>query len=95
MTNRDELLQIIAQGESDTLELKESTGQRTDAAKTVCAFLNTKGGRVIFGVTNNRQAIGQQIGYNTMEDVAHELRKIDPPIYPAFTPQVQHWGLVK
>ncbi|MFA4845597.1 MAG: RNA-binding domain-containing protein [Patescibacteria group bacterium] len=88
MTIHDELLQIIGQGENDTLEFKETTGQRTDAAKTVCAFLNTKGGRVIFGVTNDRQAIGQQIGDSTIEDVTQEIRRIDPPVYPTVTTEL-------
>ena len=39
----DELNQSIAWGESKTLELKKSTGQRTAAAKTACAMLNGKG----------------------------------------------------
>jgi len=30
---------MIRQGESETLEFKKTTGQRTDAAKTICAFL--------------------------------------------------------
>jgi ATP-dependent DNA helicase RecG len=85
MTALDELRQIIALGEGETLEFKETTRQRSDAAKTVCAFLNTKGGRVVFGVTNEREIIGQQIGDSTIEDVIQEIRKIDPPVYPTVT----------
>jgi len=36
----DELTLLAKQGESKNLEFKKTTGQRTAAAKTVCAFLN-------------------------------------------------------
>jgi len=36
----NELENLIANGETDRLEFKRSTGQRTQAAKTVCAMLN-------------------------------------------------------
>jgi ATP-dependent DNA helicase RecG len=35
----EELQKIIAKGESSDLEFKKTTGQRTEAVKTVCAFL--------------------------------------------------------
>ena len=35
-----ELKSIIASGEGETLEEKETTGQRVDACETLCAFLN-------------------------------------------------------
>ena len=42
--NATTLTEIVARGESERLELKRSTGQRTDAAKTACAMLNGLGG---------------------------------------------------
>ena len=39
----DELILLVKQGESKNLEFKKTTGQRTAAAKTVCAFLNGHG----------------------------------------------------
>jgi hypothetical protein len=32
-------------GESETLELKRTTGERREAARTICAMLNHRGGR--------------------------------------------------
>ena len=49
--NLKELKAIVAKGESDRVEFKRSTGQRTDAAKAVCALANGLGGFVLFGVT--------------------------------------------
>jgi len=71
-----------AEGESDRLEFKKRTGQRTEAAKTVCAMLNGLGGFVLFGVTDKGEVVGQLVAANTLEDIAAELRRIEPPAFP-------------
>jgi ATP-dependent DNA helicase RecG len=43
----NEIKRLVTKGESDRVEFKKSTGQRTDAAKTVCAMLNGGGGVVL------------------------------------------------
>ncbi len=48
--NLAELKELIRSGENERLEFKKSTGQRTDAARTVCAMLNGLGGFVLFGI---------------------------------------------
>jgi ATP-dependent DNA helicase RecG len=80
--NIAELQDLVKMGESTALELKQSTGQRTDAAKTVCAMLNGAGGFVIFGVTDKGVIVGQEIGASTVEDVLREVRRIEPPAVP-------------
>lgn len=65
--NVKELHDIANNGESDQVEFKGSTGQRTAAAKTVCAMLNGLGGFVIFGVTDRGKVIGQQVNARTIE----------------------------
>jgi ATP-dependent DNA helicase RecG len=77
-----ELRRLVSGGESERVEFKRSTGQRTEAAKTVCAMLNGLGGFVVFGVSNRGELIGQQVGVKTLEDVAAELRRIEPPAFP-------------
>jgi hypothetical protein len=47
---RTELEALIRAGESEMQEFKQTTGQRTDAARTLCGMLNGRGGRVFFGV---------------------------------------------
>lgn len=49
----EELQEIVKVGECDRIEFKATTGQRTEAAKAVCALLNGIGGYVIFGVLDN------------------------------------------
>jgi len=38
--NLKELRKIVERGENDQVEFKKSTGQRSSAAKSVCAMLN-------------------------------------------------------
>jgi len=78
----NELENLIANGESDRLEFKRSTGQRTRAAKTVCAMLNGLGGFVFFGVTDQGKIIGQEVSSKTLEDISNEMREIEPPAFP-------------
>lgn len=52
------LLDLIQQGESKTLELKSRLPQRDQIAKTVVAFANTSGGKLVLGVDGQRQVAG-------------------------------------
>jgi ATP-dependent DNA helicase RecG len=70
-------------GESETLELKRTTGERREAARTICAMLNHRGGRVIFGVESDGRLIGQMVSDRTVEEVAQELGEIEPPVFPS------------
>lgn len=80
--NRKELQHLAKNGESDRLEFKRSTGQRTEAAKTVCAMLNGLGGHVFFGVRNDGLLAGQDVSDDTLARLASELAKIEPPAFP-------------
>lgn len=76
---------LAAQGESEFLELKQSTGQRGEAAKTICGMLNRpqpNGRYVLFGVAPDGELVGQQVGDRTMEDVSAEIREIRPQVSP-------------
>ena len=73
---------LAAAGESETLEFKETTGTRREAAMTVCAFLNQSAGQVLFGVTKAGIVAGQQVSDRTIEELSDELRRIDPPPFP-------------
>ena len=46
----DDIKALIASDESRTLELKKTTGELKDGMHAACAFLNTEGGWLIFGV---------------------------------------------
>ena len=77
-----ELTTLVATGESERVEFKRTTGQRTDAMKTVCALLNGLGGFVLFGVSDRGEISGQQVTARTIEEIVHEIRRIEPPAFP-------------
>jgi hypothetical protein len=74
--NLDDLKALVRKGESERAEFKRSTGQRTAAAKTVCAMLNGLGGFVVFGVDDKGEIAGQQVATKTLEELSNELRRI-------------------
>ena len=78
----DRIAAVAAAGESETLEFKSTTGTRREAVRTVCAMLNQQGGRVLFGVTPEGNAIGQQVSERTIEEVSAEIGRIEPPAFP-------------
>ncbi len=78
----EELQELIAKGESESVEFKKTTGQRTEAAKAVCSFLNGLGGSVLFGISDQGEIVGQQVVSKTLEDISLELRRIEPPVFP-------------
>ena len=51
-------IESIQQGESKTLELKLQLPQHDQIAKTIVAFANTSGGKLVLGVDDKRQVIG-------------------------------------
>ena len=65
---------LVATGESETLEFKKSTGSKGPAIKTVCAFLNHRGGHVLFGVRRDGVVIGQHVSDRTIEEISEEIR---------------------
>lgn len=71
-----------ASGESETLEFKRTTGERREAARTLCAMLNHRGGRVLFGVDADGRVTGQQVSDHTIEEIAREIKELDPPVFP-------------
>ena len=52
------LIEQIQKGESKTLELKRALPQNDSIAKTVIAFSNTSGGKLIVGVNDQLEIIG-------------------------------------
>ncbi|WP_425425755.1 AlbA family DNA-binding domain-containing protein [Actinomyces ruminicola] len=73
----DPIADVARQGESERLELKSSarvnmhTGRRDDAmetvaAKTVAAFLNSRGGTLLLGVDDDGRLIGLDPDYATL-----------------------------
>lgn len=74
----EELIGLVARGESEAVEFKETTGQRVEACHTLCAFLNGNGGVVVFGVTKKDKLVGQLVSDETRKNLAAEFVKFEP-----------------
>ena len=72
----------VSLGESETVEFKRTTGERRAGAQTLCGMLNSRGGRVLFGITEDQRVTGQSVSERTIEEVTNEIQEIDPPVYP-------------
>ncbi|MFC1629560.1 ATP-binding protein [Gemmatimonadota bacterium] len=74
-----ECVQLIYDGESETVEFKKSTGSLKRASEVLCSFLNTSGGTVFIGVTPEGDPVGQDISDKTQREIAGILKKFEPP----------------
>ena len=70
--------------ETEILEFKTSTAELPAALNSIVAILNKHGkGTVYFGIKNNGEIVGQQIGEGTVRDVTRTISEnIEPKIYP-------------
>jgi len=69
--------------ESEIVEFKKSVAQIEKALKTVCAFLNHKGGVIYFGVSDKAEVIGRDVSDSTLKSISQKIRhKIKPEVSP-------------
>ena len=73
--------------ESETIEFKKSTSELRVAMDDICSILNKHGmGVLYFGVKPDGDACGQEIGVNTLDDIATYIKTaIKPMIYPTIS----------
>jgi len=76
------LNEVIKQGESETIELKKSTGEWKEIIKTLSAFANTRGGMILIGIEKGK-VCGVSVGKSTVEDITNKIiTNTEPKIYP-------------
>ncbi len=77
----EELKILIQNDEHRQLELKKTTGELKDGMHTACAFLNTEGGWLIFGVApTSLKILGQQVTDSTQREIAQALSYMEPQV---------------
>lgn len=79
--------ELIAKGENKTLELKVQLPSSDGIAKTVVAFSNTSGGKIIIGVKKNLEIIGLD-EINIFETKDKICSIIHDMIQPAVIPEI-------
>ena len=77
----ENIQELIAKDEHRCLELKKTTGELQDGMHSACAFLNTDGGCLIFGVApTSLKILGQQVTDNTQREIAQALTGLYPAV---------------
>ncbi len=77
----DDIKNLVSADESRTLELKKTTGELKDGMHSACAFLNTEGGWLIFGVApKSLKIIGQEVTDKTQQEIAQALAGLEPAV---------------
>ncbi|OGF51684.1 MAG: ATP-dependent DNA helicase [Candidatus Firestonebacteria bacterium GWA2_43_8] len=73
--------------ETEALEFKRSTSELKEAVISIAAILNKHlSGELYFGVKNDGEAVGQQIGPETIRNISREVaNSVEPKIYPSIT----------
>lgn len=79
-TTPRELTRLLKQGEGFRLEFKRSTGELREGLQTICAFLNSQGGMVLFGVNRKGEVEGQQVSEQTIHEITAALARFEPPV---------------
>jgi len=81
-----DLQKLISKTESETIEFKESTGEWKEIIATISAFSNTKGGKIVIGVSKSDKLLGVDIGKDTIENLTNQIsQNTDPKIHPSIT----------
>lgn len=77
----EDIRALVAADESRTLELKKSTGELKDGMHSACAFLNSDGGWLIFGVApKSLKIVGQEVTDKTQQEIAQALAGLEPAV---------------
>lgn len=72
---------ILRRDESRILEVKKTTGELNAGMQSGCAFLNTEGGWLFFGIhPTTLKILGQNVVDKTRQEVAREMTKFSPAI---------------
>ena len=85
--DKEELLELLKTGEGLTLEFKENVSSHL--GKEICAFANSKGGRVILGVKDNGDILGIKITNALKSQIQTFARNIDP-VFSVETDEVEN-----
>ncbi len=73
----NEILTLINSGESSELEFK--TSFQKEVIEIIVAFANSKGGKIIIGVSNERTVTGVALSYETIQGYINTIKQSTAP----------------
>ena len=81
MENWFEIEKLVEAGEGETLEFKSSFNN--ELIESLVAFANTRGGRVITGINENKEWLGVTVNSESLQNWVNEIKhKTSPSIIP-------------
>ena len=78
------LIEEILKGESEKIKFKENAKTNT-YIKTVVAFANGNGGKIVFGVKDNKEIVGVENEFEVMDGI---INAISDNCYPMIVPDI-------
>lgn len=78
------LIEEILKGKSEKIEFKENAKTNT-YIKTVVAFANGNGGKIVFGVKDNKEIVGVENEFEVMDGI---INAISDNCYPMIVPDI-------
>lgn len=77
----NDIRNLIVHDEHQRFEPKKTTGELKDAMHTACAFLNSDGGWLIFGIApTSLKILGQEVTDSTQRELAQAISGIEPTV---------------
>ena len=81
MKDHHDILELIRNRESETLELKSNFNDQV--IETITAFSNTVGGTILIGIDSRRKVNNVSLGKETIQNWINEIKqKTSPSVYP-------------
>lgn len=85
---KEDVLRLVNRRETETIELKSSLSKPEEIIETVSGFSNTKGGKILIGVSNTGRILGVKIGEDTVERLTNKIaQNTDPKVQPRISIQ--------
>jgi len=76
------IIELLEDEEKENVEFKTSL-EYDSIMKAISAFSNKRGGTIIVGVSDHHNIVGVDIGRNTLENLANNIRReTDPQVFP-------------
>ena len=76
------IIELLEDDEKENVEFKTSL-EHYAIMKAISAFSNKRGGTIIVGISDQQDIIWVDIGRNTLENLANNIRReTDPQVFP-------------